>query len=175
MQTIQEYRQKQFDLGEIRLGRFETVDFWAPEPSDIRSPRFSITILDFSLTASRSCAVFFIPFGHESEYRFFSESGLHAIAESAGCKRLLAVRCNKPHLFPAMPELQAELSPIALSLRPRDMNINTESIPYMAMNEESEWENIFEGETQLSGKYIIEEAPVEDDSSAIQRFDTKLC
>ena len=54
----------------------------------------------------RSCAVFFVPSGREMEYQFSTPGGLATIAEQSGCRRLLAVRCNKPHEFPPMNELQ---------------------------------------------------------------------
>ena len=53
---VQEYHQKQFDLGELRVGRFETIDFWSQEQglSFAESvPRFSITILDSPGAAQR--------------------------------------------------------------------------------------------------------------------------
>jgi hypothetical protein len=55
----------------------------------------------------RSAAVFFVPSGRESEYQFSTPGGLATIAEQAQCRRLLAVRCNRPHEFPAMDQLQA--------------------------------------------------------------------
>ena len=76
--------------------------------------------------------VFFIPSGRESEFQFSTQQGLEGIAAEAQCRRLLAVRCNKPHSFPAMQALQEELSPIAISLKPRDMR-EDEQIPYMAL------------------------------------------
>ena len=71
----------------------------------------------------RRYAVFFVPSGREAEYQFSTLDGLIGIAAQAQCRRLLVVRCNRPHIFPPMtsPLLQQELSPIAMSLRPRDM------------------------------------------------------
>ena len=57
-----------------------------------------------------------------------------------------------------------------MSLKPRALDATKESIPFMALNEESEWETIQQGTTSLSGGYIVEEAPVEEDSDAIQRY-----
>ena len=53
---MQEYRQKQFDLGELKVGRFETIDFWSQDQSLLFKetvPRFSITILDTVGAAQR--------------------------------------------------------------------------------------------------------------------------
>ena len=56
---------------------------------------------------------------------------MNVIAVQAQCRRLLVVRCNRPHRFPLMtsPLLQQELSPIAMSLRPRDMPAGTYVLP----------------------------------------------
>ena len=54
----------------------------------------------------RSAAVFFVPSGRESEYQFSTPGGLATVAEQAGCRRLLVIRCNRPHEFPTMDLLQ---------------------------------------------------------------------
>ena len=59
------------------------------------------------------------------------------IADQADCRRLITVRLNKPHSFPGMKELQAELNAIVLSLVPHCMDSSTESIPYMALGTDS--------------------------------------
>lgn len=43
-------------------------------------PRFTIIIIDANLRASKSCAVFFIPSGRESEFQFSTQEGLVGIA-----------------------------------------------------------------------------------------------
>jgi hypothetical protein len=63
IQRIQEFNQKRFELGEVRVGRFETMDFMAqPQPSSAERksenrtaevPRFSVTLLDAANTAVR--------------------------------------------------------------------------------------------------------------------------
>jgi hypothetical protein len=101
-------------------------------------------------------AVFIIPAGREADYQFTSKDGLLDIAFQANCKRLVAVCCNRPFVYPKMKDLQDELSPIILSLRFSGMD-DSETIPYMAVNEDRSWEVISQGDSKLSGIYIVEE------------------
>jgi hypothetical protein len=56
---IQEYNQKRFEMGEVRVGRFEILDFVAPhaggEGDRVRGdvPRFTVTVLDATHSATR--------------------------------------------------------------------------------------------------------------------------
>lgn len=54
MMRLQEFQQRRFDLGEIRVGRFESVEFGA-SGRDIATdiPRFTVTILDAASRAPR--------------------------------------------------------------------------------------------------------------------------
>lgn len=166
----QSFHQKQYNLGIFTLGRFETLHFWSKESAEI--PRFTIFVLDAmekgNRMVSRYCAVFMVPFGREADYQFTTQQGLEDIAQQAGCRRLIAVCCNRPHVFPEMSELQAELSSIAMSLRPFDMP-EDEQIPYMAISAESDWETIADGKTPASGKYVVEESYNDDNDRAILR------
>jgi hypothetical protein len=65
-------------------------------------PKYTLTILDYQASAPRSCAVFFVPFGREASYQFTAQECLADIANQAMTKRLLVVRCNRPHVFPDM-------------------------------------------------------------------------
>lgn len=87
--------------------------------------------------ACRSCAVFFVPSGREASYQFTAQDCLTDIAEQAQTKRLLVVRCNRPHVFPDMKGMQAELSPVCRSLAP--VGAEDEAIPFMGVLTESEW------------------------------------
>jgi hypothetical protein len=131
----------------------------------LQIPRFSIIIFDHCARAARSCAVFFVPPGRETDYQFTSESGLAELAAQAQCRRLLAVRCNRPHQFPAMAELQSELSPLALYLAPGDTGPPDEdAIPFLAVQEESDWEEVARGALQVAGEYVVEEMSAEEEA-----------
>ena len=43
---IQQYHQKQYDLGDMRKGRFEMIDFWDPLSTSPDIPRFSVIVVD---------------------------------------------------------------------------------------------------------------------------------
>lgn len=159
MQTL---HGKAYHLRDIKVGRFETFEVYSPESKDI--PRFTVTIVDAdnSAASTLSCAVLFLPSGREAEYQFATQGGLEGIAAQAGCKRLLAVRCNRPHVFSSnMQNLQDELDSVVLGLRPA-VHAADERIPYMAVAKDETWETVAEGESALSGKYVVEEREDED-------------
>mmetsp|Transcript_10757 Transcript_10757/g.16344 ORF Transcript_10757/g.16344 Transcript_10757/m.16344 type:complete len:761 (-) Transcript_10757:16-2298(-) len=161
---VQSFMQKRFDLSMVRPGeRFEVVEIHSAVGHPT-IPRFSIIVFDFAARAARSAAVFFVPSGRETEYQFSTPSGLADIAAQASCRRLIAVRCNKPHQFPPMAELQVELSPVALSLCPGDAGDldGDDRIPYLAVGDESDWEAIETGELPLTGMYTVEELSSEE-------------
>ena len=166
--TLQEFSQNTFkngDLGEMRIGRFDTFELWAAEASSAADdddtkdiPRFTIIVVDASLDASRiGCAVFFVPQGSESHYQFSTQGGLEGIAELANCRRLIAVRCNRPHNFPKDPKLlQDELDPMMGPLMPTNKKAD-EQVPYVAIPDDGRWEIISKGFSTLSGRFIVEE------------------
>ncbi|KAJ1437186.1 hypothetical protein B484DRAFT_445320 [Ochromonadaceae sp. CCMP2298] len=162
--AIQEFRQKYYKIGRFEPNRFEKMQFWAPEHAEI--PRFTIFVLDFAPQATLSVAVFMVPLGRESDFQFCTAGGLRDVAEQANCRRLLAVCCNRPHIFAGMAELQGELSPIAMSLKLKDMGTD-ERIPFMAVGGESEWDVIGTGSSPESGDYVVEEG--EDEEEGVLR------
>lgn len=162
--ALQGMSQKIYDLRDIRKGRFDNFEIFSPEHGEI--PRFTIMIIDSEERSTLSCAVFFIPTGRESEYQFSTQAGLQGIALQANCKRLLAVRCNRPHSFPPSPiKLQDELDLVVLALKPTCCSVE-EKIPYMAVEADTSWETIAAGSSELSGQYIVEESDAEEGSKA---------
>lgn len=171
---VQSYSQTRHDLSDIEPGRVRTLHFYDPSNTSSHVPRFSIIVIDISLSraapGSRTCAVFFIPRGRESEYHFSTAEGLRDIAQQAKCQRLMAVCCNRPHVFSEnMQELQDELSPLVMALVPRSYKPDDEEIPYMATGESSEWEALEYGESSLAGEFVIEEKPCSS-STAVVRY-----
>ena len=94
MKELQAYHQRCFQLKDITVGRYEVIDYHMNntlvKPSTINYslqseknkqlfidiPRFTVTLLDAATVATRSCAVFIIPTGRESEYHFSTKDGL---------------------------------------------------------------------------------------------------
>lgn len=183
--NMQQYRAKYYSLGSLQIGRFETLQLWANENTQLSQksttvscenewlatsnaidiPRFTIFLFDATdckETTSLSMAVFMVPFGRESEYQFTTAEGLKTIADQANCRRLLSVCCNRPHIFPEIGEIQKELDGFILQMRLKDMD-SSESIPYMALNDEADWEVISEGNSVTTGRYIIEEMRMDEE------------
>lgn len=184
LRQVQSYRQKRFDVSQFRPGRFDTLEFWDSTLSQFCTPRFTVFVLDInydnyqsdvlpkSLPQTKySCVVFLIPQKREHEYQFASHYGLDCIGRQASTLRLIAVRCNRPHNFPAMTELQSELSPLVVSLTPSITPVD-EKIPYMAIQNDDRWEVIYQGHSAVSGDFIIEEAADTHRNNAIIRYCT---
>lgn len=178
IQHIQEFYLLKHSLSSFEIGKFETLHFWSTKDNQSNAkndgntltqsdatatiPRYTLYILDASAQGKLSMAVFIIPYGRESDYQFTNKDGLLDIAFQANCQRLIAVSCNRPYPYPEMATLQDELSPLILSMRLSKMT-EDEVIPYMAVNQDNSWEVIAQGESKLSGIYIVEEQSDEND------------
>ena len=96
------------------------------------------------------------------------------IAELANCRRLIAVRCNLPHVFPSDPaEIQRELNPHMVPLFPT-CKTEGEQVPYMAVGNDDSWQRIASGKTEMSGEYIVEAADVGEEEEEEERIDRKV-
>ena len=179
----------EYNLAVIRPGRFDTFELWSQEAdkksqlegegeaaveeatsastqAQTKIPKFTLLVLDVPEVEGRiSAAVFFIPQGKEAHYQFCTEKGLADIATLAQCRRLIAVRCNRPHIFPKnLAELQGELNPMVVPLLPAGRDEN-EQVPYVAIPDDGGWDPVARGSSLLSGAYVVEEGePYEDDS-----------
>lgn len=116
-------------------------------------------------------AVVLISAGRESEYIFSSQRGLLSVAESADCARLVAVAFGRNHCFGDNEAVQKELEfvvqvisqqgtflPPALYKR-HSKNL---SISFMALGGVGERNVLAEGETTLSGSYLVEQVAADD-------------
>jgi SAM-dependent methyltransferase len=165
---LQDFFQKQFDLGRYRPGRFEQIDLWSnadeTNPSPNAVPRFSVTVVDApeeaAAVAQRSFVVFMVPRGREAEFQFSSHQGISELAEQASTRRILAVACNRPHAFPDQnsAELRDEINPVSLALRPHSMPAD-ETIPIMAIDTGPEWLPVHVAASPVSGDFMVEEIP----------------
>lgn len=170
--SLQQYQSMSFRIGTLEMGRFEVLHLYAPDSTDVTIsavPRFTIYIVDVCEKAQQSCVVFLVPIGRESEYQFTSKNGLVDLAFQAKTKRLIAVCCNRPHSFPESAALQAELSPIMMSLKPASMPA-TESIPYLGVGKDEAWELLEEGRSSMSGGYLVEERDHEATGGVVRRL-----
>jgi hypothetical protein len=139
--------------------------------------RYRLTIVDRKLSATtplnHATAVFLIPAGRESEYMFGTRAGLHSIAESAGCARLLAVALGRRHEFVCQAALQEELTYVAQLISQQGrylppahyqrylMSDTMSIIPFMALDGVGTRNVLAEGETRMSGTFLVEQVKVD--------------
>lgn len=169
---LQQYNQKKFDIGTLCPGRFESLKLYATTGASQNIPRFTALIVDGDEDAMESsvrfCSVLLVPCGREADYQFSSQGGLSALARQAQCRRLIAVTCNRPHVFGSMDEVQAELSPVMTTLKPSGMPPD-ELIPYLAVAAEEGWESLAMGSSTCTGDYLVEERPDRNHPRAVYR------
>ncbi|GKY95177.1 methyltransferase-like protein 13 [Mayamaea pseudoterrestris] len=149
------------------------------EDEDDENFRYKLHVLDINLLATTNIAyataVFLIPAGREGEYMFSSKNGLASIAESAKCARMIAVSFGRHHVFESQQLVQEELTFVVQLLSrqgkflPSYTQINNEKdIPFMALDGLGKRRVVAEGQSELSGKYIVEQ--VQADAQQVRRL-----
>ena len=104
-----------------------------------------------------------VPQGRETEFLFASPNGLKNIAEQADCCRLFAIRCNRPYPLPPIAQLQEELSPLLLALRPETPNTTMPTdFPFLALDNENNWSTLTSGSFSSGDAYVVEELELGD-------------
>lgn len=139
--------------------------------------RYKLTVADRSLLPTTSniayaTAVFLIPAGRESEYMFSSHAALQQIATSAQTARLIAVAFGRGHEFVNTEAVQQELTYCVQVLSRQGAFLpkshsqlaaqQQKEIPFLAMDGIGERNVIAQGETVLSGQYLVEQVRADD-------------
>jgi hypothetical protein len=110
-----------------------------------------------------------VPAGREHEWSFGSPEGQRELASSANVERLIVVALGSgatnaqrfKRLSPS--EIQAELSPIILTMLPDAISAAADNIPYLSVAADlGERSVVAEGDTSLSGRYFVEDVATED-------------
>jgi hypothetical protein len=170
--------------------RFDQIYIYAQEEGGNSIPitttsdnfRFRLTVIDHISGDSvvYPTAVIIIPAGRESEFLFATRRGLEALASSAQCARLVAValgRRERHHTFTSSQSIQDELTFVVQIIAQHGRFLQTArkyvssmkisrmsdnpTIPFMAIDGVGSRNIVAEGESALSGKYIIEQVKVE--------------
>jgi|UniRef100_A0A8J9SEZ8 hypothetical protein len=135
--------------------------------------RYKVVVVDRMLLPSTplqyGTAAFLIPAGREAEYIFASEIGLKSIAESASTARLIAISFGRHHRFGSQIIVQEELSFVVQVLsrqgtflpKPHQELLAEVEIPFMAVDGIGNRHIVAEGESQISGKYLVEQVDVD--------------
>jgi hypothetical protein len=136
--------------------------------------RYRLTVVDRQSTSPLGfpTAVFLIPAGRETEYIFHSQKGLLSIAESAKCARLVAVSFGRSSTFLDQAFVQEELTYVVqiisrqgsfLPTYHQTKHANNASIPFMAIDGIGSRNVLTEGETTMSGAYLVEQVKAEEE------------
>ena len=164
-------------LESLSPDRLDHIYLYRESDKDL-SYRYRLTIVDRPLVSTtllnHATAVFIIPAGREGEYMFATRTGLQSVAESAGCARLLAVALGRRYEFGSQEALQEELAYVAQVVSQQGKFLPPEHykryrksdamsvIPFMALDGVGSRNVLAEGETLLSGTYLVEQVKVDD-------------
>ncbi|CAM9246032.1 unnamed protein product [Phaeothamnion confervicola] len=166
---------RRFDLRKLAPGRLEEEPLWRAGDLSGSDPRFTLVIVDVAGPPPRlshaggsgvetvPCAVVLVPRGREREYMFASEEGLHQVAASANCRRLIAVRLGRGHAFEGGHDaVREELAPLLPTFGPWGDCARC-AIPVLAVSDDlgRQGTPVAAGTLKRSGAYIVED--VEDD------------
>jgi spermidine synthase len=144
--------------------------YYEDQPAEL-SYRYKLSVLDRSIVVlpttqlAYATAVFLIPAGRESEFMFSSAAGLQQIAESAQTARLIAVSFGRRHEFCTQETVQQELAFAVQVLSRQGLFLpkshaalrEQTNIPFLAMDGIGQRNVIAEGESALSGRYLVEQ------------------
>lgn len=158
----------------LKPDRLDHIDLFY-EKQQHRQYRYRLTVVDRPVLPtsklSHVTAVILVPAGREGEYVFSSQRGLVQLAESANCARVIAVAFGRHHTFESQTAVQDELTFVVqvLSQQGRFLSpallqrhSNQLSIPFMALDGIGSRNVLTEGETFMSGRYLIEEVRAGD-------------
>ncbi|KAK4317286.1 hypothetical protein Pmani_011625 [Petrolisthes manimaculis] len=120
--------------------------------------RYTIHLVDsLRKTHSLRFAVFIVPHGREREWLFGTQTGRERLAENAGARRLIVVHLQRDQTYPSLAGVQDELSARVMELAPTGLPSNTK-VPFLSVGAElGEVHEIWRGESELSGGYVVEE------------------
>lgn len=127
-----------------------------------KKPRYSLFILDVNLTSSAGdYAAFVVPQGRENEWLFSSKSGRRKLSESAKYSRLAIVTMHRNQNYENLDEIKAELNETIKSFAPKGLK-DFSKIPFLSLGSIGKRELKFQGKSEFSGEFIIEDVTTDD-------------
>jgi hypothetical protein len=158
----------------LKPDRWDRIDL-CYENQPQQQYRYRLTVVDRPVLPTSKLAhvtaVILVPAGREGEYVFSSQRGLVQLAESANCARVIAVAFGRHHTFQSQTAVQDELTFVVqvVSQQGRFLtpallkrHLHQLSIPFMALDGIGSRNVLAEGETTMSGRYLIEEVKAGD-------------
>ncbi|XP_063984530.1 eEF1A lysine and N-terminal methyltransferase homolog isoform X2 [Diachasmimorpha longicaudata] len=149
------------DVGEVNL------DLYIPGND---SPRYSIYVLDRPSTRGKSYAVFLVPQGRGTDWLFSTPEGRRHFLSSVEKDRVAIVILRRDHKFLDWDQVQDELGPCVRNLSPPGLPPNYK-IEYLSLGADiGSREILHEGESKISGKFVVEEVLDNDQTTRIRRL-----
>ncbi|CAD0196413.1 unnamed protein product [Chrysodeixis includens] len=129
------------------------------QPGD-DNPRYTLYVVDQKRSqAINKYAVFIVPQGRESEWLFGTPAGRRQLQDSARFGRLIVAALRRGHTFASLDAVKEELAHAAKMLTPLGY---TGQIPFLSLGSDvGRRVKVFEGSSQFSGGYVVEDVDVE--------------
>ncbi|XP_014253438.1 methyltransferase-like protein 13 [Cimex lectularius] len=130
--------------------------------------RYILHIVDRNVTEPNkniklSYGAFIVPLGREAEWVFGTPEGRQYLVSEAGVTRLAVITLNRGHEFTSMESIKAELAPIVADFAPSNYK---KKIVFLSVGGDVGVRNeVFVGESPISGKYIVEETQVNNNTT----------
>ncbi|XP_015114910.1 eEF1A lysine and N-terminal methyltransferase homolog [Diachasma alloeum] len=149
------------DVGEVNL------DLYIPGND---SPRYTIYVLDRPSTKGKSYAAFLVPQGRDTDWLFGTPEGRRHFLSSVDKDRVAIVILRRDHKFSDWDQVKAELGPSIKNLSPPGLPHNYK-IDYLSLGVDvGRREILHEGESKLSGKFVIEDVLDDDEKTRSRRL-----
>lgn len=172
IQSIQEFAFIQHYIKNTKISDDEDIHLDLYAQNDSSSPRYTLYFSNYANKRSKlssSCGVFIVPEGREVEWLFSTSKGRIELTKQSGFERLIVVHLNREHNFSSIEQIKTELSPKILELLPTSIVQMGSEIPFLTLGDEVGTRKVvFEGKSDLSGDYVIEE--VSSDGQTYRRL-----
>ncbi|CAH2001857.1 unnamed protein product [Acanthoscelides obtectus] len=126
-----------------------------------RNPRFTVYVVDIPPQHNYlQYAGFIVPEGREAEWLFSTKAGRKNLVRVTKHNRLAIITLHRGQKYESLDAVQKELSDTICNLAPSSLNVK--KIPFLSLGSDVGHRTIrYEGNSQFSGDYVIEDVITE--------------
>jgi len=168
IESLQEFAFIQHHIKNMKMTAEDDIHLDLFGSEDSVNARYTLYFSNYSNKRSKtpiSCGVFIVPQGREIEWIFSTTKGRVELTKQSGCEKLIIVHLNRNHQYSSIEQIKSELSPKVLELIPKSVLNTNSQVPYLSIGDDvGKRTVVFEGKSQLSGDYVIEEINVDEEN-----------
>nr|CAI5842659.1 unnamed protein product [Callosobruchus analis] len=127
-----------------------------------KNPRFTVYVVDIPPQHNNAqYAGFIVPEGREAEWLFSTKAGRKNLVRVTKHNRLAIITLHRGQKYESLDAVQKELSDTVCNLAPSSLNVKKQ-IPFLSLGSDVGHRTIrYEGNSELSGNYVIEDVITE--------------